>query len=539
MNRRDFLGVTAALAAASCAPFADSLLPPGDILGADADFGHRLREGKFPPASETRRHEVLIVGGGIAGLSAAWKLNKAGAGDLLVCELESRVGGNARWGENAASAYPWGAHYLPLPGRDCRAVRELLAEFGVLRGDPAAERPTYDERYLSASPQERLFRDGVWHAGTMPQARLTAAELSQARRFAELMQEFKKRRGADGRKAFTLPLEYSSRDPALLALDRKNMRDWLLAQGFDSVPLHWYVDYACRDDFGTRAAETSAWAGIHYFACRDGEATNADSDIVLTAPEGNGWIVRRLEEKLAAHLQTGAMCLRIRDEGKRVVADVYLRGQDRTLRIEAKQLIWSAPAFLLPRVWPDAPAPLLAAARDVDYAPWLVANLTLARLPEERGGAPLSWDNVLYDSGSLGYVVATHQTLRTRPGPTVFTYYRALCDGPSALARRRLLETPREVWAADILRELERVHPDIREIALRADLCRFGHAMARPRPGSLWHGRRALLARGHGRVQLAHADLSGMSVFEEANYRGVMAAEQVLRRLGVSFASSL
>src|SRR5262249_51358958 len=29
-----------------------------------------------------------------------------------------------------------------------------------------------------------------------------------------------------------------------------------------------YIEYACRDDYGALAAQTSAWAGIHYFASR-------------------------------------------------------------------------------------------------------------------------------------------------------------------------------------------------------------------------------------------------------------------------------
>jgi hypothetical protein len=40
-------------------------------------------------------------------------------------------------------------------------------------------------------------------------------------------------------------------------------------------------------------------------------------------------------------------------------------------------------------------------------------------------------------------------------------------------------------------------------------------------------------------VHFAHADASGMSLFEEANYQGVRAAEAVLRHLGVRFASAL
>ena len=92
--------------------------------------------------------------------------------------------------------------------------------------------------------------------------------------------------GSVGVLPFAVPMVLSRRTPNLLALDRLSMRDWLLAQQLDSPALHWYVDYACRDDYGTSIAEVSAWAGIHYFACRDGEAANAEGDTVLTAPDG-------------------------------------------------------------------------------------------------------------------------------------------------------------------------------------------------------------------------------------------------------------
>jgi hypothetical protein len=41
------------------------------------------------------------------------------------------------------------------------------------------------------------------------------------------------------------------------------------------------------------------------------------------------------------------------------------------------------------------------------------------------------------------------------------------------------------------------------------------------------------------RLQFAHADVSSVSLFEEANHRGVLAAERVLHKLGVRFTTSL
>ncbi|HRE15999.1 MAG TPA: twin-arginine translocation pathway signal protein, partial [Rhodocyclaceae bacterium] len=231
---------------------------------------------------------------------------------------------------------------------------------------------------------------------------------------------------------------------------------------------------------------------------------------------------------------------RVRESAGAVEADVWLENEQRSLTVRAEQLIWAAPAFVLPRVWPEMPPALAAAAKGGDYAPWLVANLHLSELPQERRGIPAAWDNVLYEGQGLGYVVATHQLIRRHLRGTVLTYYRPLSESAPAEARRQLLDTPREVWAEQILQELSLPHPDIRRLTTRLDVFRFGHAMRRPVPGSLWGGARERLAADHpGRVSLAHADLSGFSIFEEAQYRGLVAAERVLRRLAVRFASSL
>lgn len=528
-SRRDFLQAVAAAALAGCAPAGQPPLPPGELLGINHRRGHRLPGGDFPAPSETRRVGVLIVGGGVSGLAAAWRLAKAAVDDFLVLEMDDEPGGNSRAGQSPVCAYPWGAHYLPLPTREATLVRELLAELGVLQGDPAAARPSYDERYLCATPQERLFRHGLWEEGLLPQRGVAADERAQHKRFQESIEALKQARGRDGRRAFALPMALSSRDPAWRELDKISLAQWLNDHGFTAPTLHWLADYACRDDYGMTAAATSAWAGLHYFACRNGEAANAAGDCVLTAPEGNAWLVRGLARHAAGRLRTAALVWRI-EEGKSGLAVDVFEG-DKTIRYQARQLVWAAPVFALPRVWPAMPGELRAAALAGDYAPWLTANLHLAAHPEERRGAPPAWDNVLADGAGLGYVCATHQLLRRHPGATVFTYYRALSELAPAAGRRLLLETPREAWAEAILGELERVHPDIRRLTTRLDVFANGHAMRRPVLGSLFSGGRERLADfRHPRIALAHADLSGFSLFEEAQYRGVLAAERLLGR---------
>ncbi|MCF8175286.1 MAG: NAD(P)/FAD-dependent oxidoreductase [Burkholderiaceae bacterium] len=539
MRRRDFLaGVSATGLLAACGGKSAPPLPPGTLSGANDSLGHRLRKPDFPAPNKTRRVAVAIVGGGIGGLSAAWKLARSGVEDFLLLEMEGEAGGNSRAGTNAVSAYPLGAHYLPLPPREARATRQLLAELGVLQGDPDAAHPVYDERYLCHAPQERLYANGYWQEGVWPTLGVAAAQRAQYVRFQDFVAELRQRRDASGRRAFALPLALSSRDPALLALDRISMLDWLLREGYTAPGLFWLVDYACRDDYGSSAAQTSAWAGLHYFACRDGEGQ------VLTAPEGNAWLARGLARAAAGRVHTGALVFRVEQGRKETVIDLYLAAENRSIRVVARELIWAAPLFLIPHVF-VAPRPeWLAAIQGAEYAPWVVANLTLTAAPQTRAGQPLAWDNVLHDSAALGYVVATHQQLRYAPGPTVITWYRALHEAspssalPSGRHQGRVL-WEREAWAEAALADLSRPHPEIRELATRIDVHRYGHAMIRPLPGRLWGGSRDGFETGRPGIQFAHADVSGISLFEEANYRGVLAAERTMARLGLHYASSL
>jgi hypothetical protein len=160
----------------------------------------------------------------------------------------------------------------------------------------------------------------------------------------------------------------------------------------------------------------------------------------------------------------------------------------------------------------------------------MVANLRVRDRPAARG-FPLAWDNVLYDSPSLGYVVATHQTGRDF-GPTVLTYYLPLVDDDPAAARRRLLATRWDEWVERILADLTRAHPGLGDIVENVDVYLWGHAMVRPRPGFMWSEALAASARPLGRLRFAHTDLSGMALFEEAQHWGVRAAADILREEG-------
>jgi hypothetical protein len=530
LTRRQLLaGGALAVAAGGCRA---SVAAPieGAIVGAGHRLGHRLREGGgWPPAERSERVAVAIVGGGVAGLAAAWHLERAGVKDLVLLELEDTAGGNARAGASAVTGYPWGAHYLPLPGPTAPGVRALLREVGVIESTGADGRPRYDERHVCHAPQERLFVHGRWQDGLFPMTGATADDRAQLERFRREMSGYRRWRDAAGRRAFAIP-RAAGAPGAFAELDRASMADFLAARGFTSARLRWWIEYACRDDFGTDLAHTSAWAGVHYYAARDADPEYGDA--VLTWPEGNGWLVRRLAEPIAERLRVGHLVVNVEPAGDRVAVDAWDAGERRSVRLLAREVVLACPVFVAARIyrpWRERPPAFVGAFR---YAPWLVANLHVDRAPAGAGGAPLAWDNVLYDGAGLGYVDAMHQSLRSHDGPTVLTYYRPYPGPDPAAARRALLDASWTALRDDVLRDLARPHPELAREVRRLDVMRYGHAMVRPEPGFVVGA--ALAAAGAalaGPVHLAHADLSGFSLFEEAFDWGGRVAARVRARL--------
>jgi monoamine oxidase len=533
-SRRDLLKGLVGAGVVSCAGRPAGRAIRGTIVGGAHARGHRIRDGFRPSPKRREQTAVAILGAGIAGLSAAWTLERAGLGDYVVLEMEDAPGGTARSDQGAVTAYPWGAHYVPVPPPDNRPLVALLDEVGAVAGRDPAGRPVYAEEVLCRDPQERLFFRGEWYEGLYPRVAASAAELRQLESFEKDMRRWAAWRDRRGRRAFTTPRARGSDADEVRSLDLVSMADYMNARGWDSPRLRWFVEYGCRDDFGSTLAQTSAWAGVHYFASRL-EGPAGEPAEFLTWPEGNGRLVRHLASLAGGRLRLGALVTSVvpRSDGVEVVYhDV---GAGEAVAVRAEYAVFALPRFLV--------GPLLAAAasaeaaRGGEYGSWMVANLTLNERPFSRG-FPLAWDNVLYSSPSLGYVVATHQAGRDH-GPTVLTYYLALTDDDVRSARARLIGTTWEEWVRLILADLAPAHPGIDELIERVDVYLWGHAMVRPRPGLMWSAALAEWSRPLGRVRFAHTDLSGMALLEEAQYWGIRAAEGVMRDRGHAFRSWL
>ncbi|WP_292965732.1 NAD(P)/FAD-dependent oxidoreductase [Novosphingobium sp. UBA1939] len=530
-TRRDLLRVSAAgagtLALGSCAKPSIS----GALDGANWQRGHLVRDGKFPPANGAEQQAAIVIaGGGVAGLSAAWRLKTAGFDDFVLLELEDTVGGNARSGRNQVSAYPLGAHYLPIPNKEAVALRHMLKEFGMIVGEEGGA-PVYDPYQLCADLEERLLWRGSWQEGLFPSSGLTSEDAAQRDRFAGEMAQLRNAVGVDGRPAFAIPRAYSSADPAYTALDRLSFAQWLDLQRYTSPVLRAYLRYCCRDDYGTEPDEVSAWAGVHYFAARRGWAAGADGDRELTWPEGNGRLVSLLHEQVAGHIRSARSVFAISQRSDMAVVDAFDHEAASSTRWRAACAIVAMPHFVASRV-----APAHANKGHFRYAPWVVANVTVNRHPKGRG-VGIAWDNVSTGSDSLGYVVATHQSASGGDGPTVLTWYLPLSKTAPQEARKLLMTRTLRAWQQLIADDLLTMNPDLAGAIDKIDVWRWGHAMISPTIGFLSDPARKAAIGAAPPVLFAHSDLSGLSLFEEAHYRGVVAAEAALTHLAQPFES--
>ncbi|HEX4422691.1 MAG TPA: FAD-dependent oxidoreductase [Kofleriaceae bacterium] len=519
-SRREFVAMLlgAPIAAGLACRARPPRIPPGTLIETGMTRGHaQVRDRRPPPPVERwRDHAVVIVGSGVAGLAAAWELRRRGITDVVVLELDDVTGGTARGGQSEVTRYPWGAHYIVAPQRDQPDLIALLGELGAIERTAADGTPIIDEALRCREPEERVFYRGRWYEGLYLDAGADTEDLRQLTVFRREIDRWSMWRDAAGRNAFTIPTRRSTDDPEVTGLDRISFAAWLDARGLRSERLRWMCDYACRDDYALYAADTSAWAGLFYFASRQRTA-GAAAQSVLTWPDGNNALVRHLAEHAA--IESGVAVHSVSETG-----EVVALGRDgAAIGIRARRVIVAVPTFVRNRI-------VQHNVTHGDYGAWAVANVHLRDRPREAHHAPPAWDNVFRDSPSLGYVSATHQRGRDR-GPTVWTWYYPF-PGDAHQARRQLAGASYADWAEVVLADLERAHPDVRELVDHIEVAFWGHGMIRPRTGSLFGGDRAARALPVGQIHFAHTDLSGVALFEEAFDHGLRAAREVAEALG-------
>lgn len=500
----------------------------GSIINDNSKAGHLIRDGFKGSPTNTIDVPLCIIGAGISGLSAGYHLKKQGITNFLIFDLETKHGGNSISDSNAITSYPWAAHYLPIVNNTNQDLLDFLHAHHVITDFDNEGLPIYNEYYLCFDPEERLFINGQWQDGLIPSFGVPENEKKEISDFFKLIKSYKNKIGDDGKSVFEIPICNSSKDEESRKLDLISFSDFLKENNYTSPYLLWYLNYCCKDDYGSTLLDTSAYAGLHYFCARRAQASNADSSAVLTWPEGNSFLANKLYDSCKENVKTKHLTTSITIVNNMVEVIAFHTETKECIKYRCHHAIIATPQYINNYLLSDALKLNRKQKELFEYSPWMVANITVTNLPEYKG-EPLSWDNVMYHSKSLGYVNACHQKLNKDQEGLLFTYYLPLVDNPCKEARKQAREKTHQEWVSEIVADLKQAHQNIENYITNIDVKIWGHGMIKPKPNFIFNSEKENYVKSiDDKLFFAHTDLAGISIFEEAFSQGIQATKQIM-----------
>jgi oxygen-dependent protoporphyrinogen oxidase len=437
--------------------------------------------------------EVVVVGGGIAGLSAAWELRDR---DVLVLEAEARAGGRLVSEPRGRYWLNFGGHVLA--GEDS-ATGRLLAATGVeARAVPGV---------LTA-----LAMNGRVLAGGRVETYPLRLRLTRSERLALV------RAGARVRLAV---LEYGRVSRLRAGESEADRRARVLAYRDDRtfadflgrVPAE--VDAIFRPTIQRSSGEpeqVSAGYGIGYFQL----IWDRKGGLTRNVLGGSARLPEAIAAALGGRVRTGARVDRVVPDGDGVTIH---SGSE---QIRARFAVVATPAFSAGEILEGIPPETTDALGRVAYGPYVVGALLTdepGRMPYDgiyAVATPKTSFNMLFNTANV-----TRGPGAREPGGTLMVYSAAgLAD---ALWDRNDEEVAR-IYADDIARIFPAVAGHVREVRIR----RWPHGLPHPRPGR--HLLQPALERPLGNVFLA-GDYLGTFYVETAVATGTAAATAIRRRL--------
>ncbi len=370
--------------------------------------------------------DVIVVGGGIAGLTAAWMLRHR---SVLVLEASDRFGGRMRSEPRGEYWLNLGAHLFPGRGS---LLDALVAELGL------------ETLSIPGSTTAMEFEGRVF-----PTRRVEAYPLRLPLSLSERIAFA--RAGLKLRTAVRRDLDSAARGGRGTERRRAELDRTTFAEFLGPLPRRVEGIFRCAARRATAEAnEMAASVGIRLFAQ---VWSGPDSEISLNLRGGTARLPVAMAQQLGAAARTGSTVTAVEVEGGEAVV-TYCTGSE-TVRVSARHVIVAAPAHVARRVVRTISPPVERFLRSVSYGPFL----SMAVLTSERDRAP--WDDVyaLMTPGRSFDMLFNHAScLRRgvrRPGGSLMVYV----GGPPA---RSLMESNDEEVRDVYLRDLYRVYPSLR-----------------------------------------------------------------------------
>jgi oxygen-dependent protoporphyrinogen oxidase len=426
-------------------------------------------------------HDVVVVGGGIAGLAAAWALRDR---DVVVLEASDRVGGRIRSERRGRYWLNFGAHVFGGAGT---ATGRLLRETGV----EAVDVPGV---LTGVSLEGRLVAGG--RVETYP----LRLPLSARDRLSFVRTGIRLRLGVA---RYDRILRSGHQERVLAYLGDRTFADWL-----GRVPPA--VDAILRPTIQRSSGEPEELAagyGIGYFHLvwdRSGGLARNILGGPATLPET---IAAALGERV--RLSSPVEELAVDGDGVHVA---YAGGE-----LSARFAVVATQAHVTRELVCNLPDDVRAALGEVVYGPYVLA----AFLTNEPGSTP--WDGIYAVATarrSFNMLFNTANVLRRgarEPGGSLMVY-------SGASLGRELWDVADERVVDTYLRDLDEVLPGARRIVAETVVHRWEHGLPYVRPGR--HRVQRALERPLGNILLA-GDYLGTRYTDTAIRTGLTAAARI------------
>jgi protoporphyrinogen oxidase len=496
-NRRDFIKFVVVGAVTAGCPIDLSLAEAQtaekdrttNVDGEDNHICHQVRDQGSQIFARPRagaRHDVVIVGGGVSGLTAAYRLQHR---DFFLLEKEPHWGGNAFAMEYDGSTYGTGSAFLWKPSEAYDFAKEIglqplpvnSPDGSIINGEFV--RDTWGDG-LNKLPYPPIVRDSFKKF----RKEMVAIDLEKR-----------------GRELYNVPFS-----------------DFL--KNYAGEIKQWWDTYG-PSNWGATSDQTNAALAI---AELQEMAMQSHSDNRYTWPGGLGAITKKLAGILQAkyndRMQAGATTVAVVPEREQVQVTYMFGGELKT--VVAKAVIMATPKFITRRIVEGLPSKQSEAMHQIRYIPYPVVNLIFAKPVFNRGYDTWCPGNTFTDIVVADWVARKQSGYKQK-------YNILSCYTPMKEEDRGYLlnEIGARKIAANVLRDFQRVMPGLDVDPIEVHIYRRGHPMYMSTPG-LYGQVQPLVRRPMERVFFANTDSEGPeSTANEAILAAQRAAKQAEARL--------
>ena len=470
-SRRDFIKFVVAGSVAAGCPIDKTLIVAPESMSAGAphvhgehfEVCHQVRDGhQFERPEATRKADIVIVGGGVAGLSAAYFLRGK---DWLLLEKEDHFGGNAFQEEYEGQPYATGSAYAYRGDYGDQLANEIGLKL------PFVDNP--DPTIIN-----KTFVPDTWKTG-----------LDQLPYSKEIVVSFRK-----------------FRDDMMKINVAEKMTE------FDAQPFanftgayapevqQWWDGYG-PSNWGATAEDTSAYVGL---ANVQDLISGGDSKRVIL-PGGLGCITYKLVEVLQPKYKDrmlGDVTVVAVVQDKDGVRVTYFH-EGKLTTVAAKAALLCTPKHITSRIVMGLPFEQKAAMRRTRYAPYPVVNVIFDKPVYNRG-----YDNWCPGNTFTDFIVADW-TIQKNPGykqkHNILSFYTPLRENQ----RSTLLdEGDCKSLAARVLADFQKLMPEFNIDPVEVRVYRRGHPMYMAVPSQYTKNR---LAAAHPmeRIFFGNSDSGG------------------------------